>query len=84
VYETLTNALEAPGTFDGILFFSPSAVHTFCKNNTPGNAAGFCIGPTTAATLKEHHGNAVTASQPTAEHLILETIKYFKNKKTTI
>lgn len=89
VYETVIEAREVPGTFDGILFFSPSAVQAFSQKNSFSGAVCFSIGPTTGSTLKEHHAEVITARQSTAEHLILETITYFKsinanNRETSI
>ena len=84
VYETRLNPEEVPGEFDGILFFSPSAIQAFSEKNHPGNAVCFCIGPTTAGALEDKSNRIVTPGKPTAEHLILETIKYFKKQKTIL
>lgn len=79
VYETLTVPQKVPGSFDGILFFSPSAVNTYALENSFSGTACFSIGPTTADALKAHTNKVVVARKPTAGHLILETIKHFKN-----
>jgi len=38
--------------FDGILFFSPSAVESYLKSNTIKDEMCFCIGETTAEALE--------------------------------
>ncbi|THD69418.1 uroporphyrinogen-III synthase [Robertkochia marina] len=81
VYETVLNPAKAPGKFDGILFFSPSAVASYLQENTLNDSIAFCIGPTTAKSLDKHHAETVIANTPTAERLILEVIKYFKKQK---
>ncbi|WP_224488341.1 uroporphyrinogen-III synthase [Robertkochia flava] len=81
VYRTLTNVIEAPGRFDAILFFSPSAVNAFRQKNETGNAVCFCIGPTTAKAFEGFENKVAIAAKPTAEHLILEVVKYFNPKR---
>lgn len=84
VYETILNSKAVGEGYDGILFFSPSAVTAYLQKNSLDKQVCFCIGPTTANALKDQSVKVVTAKAPTAEHLILETIKHFKPKKTTI
>ena len=64
--------------FDGILFFSPSAVESYLKQNTIKNEICFCIGKTTAETLeKKHKKNIVIAEQPTIDDVIAAVIEYY-------
>ncbi|MBL7471839.1 uroporphyrinogen-III synthase [Robertkochia sediminum] len=89
VYKTLPESHRVPGNYDGILFFSPSAVDAFSRENSFKETVCFSIGPTTAQALEAHTKTVVTAKQPSAEHLILETVKYFKsinahNRETSI
>ena len=81
VYETILSPAKAVGEFDGILFFSPSAVASYLQDNTLKDSIAFCIGPTTAKSLDNHPAKTVIADTPTAERLILEVIKYFKKPK---
>lgn len=81
VYETVLNPGKANGQFDGLLFFSPSAVASYLKENSIKDAIAFCIGPTTAKSLDTCPVKTVIAETPTAERLILEVIKYFKKQK---
>ncbi len=79
VYKTLLSPHKINNPVDGILFFSPSAVQSYLKENIISNEVCFCIGTTTAAEIKAK--NKVIANQPTVENVIIQTIKYF-NKST--
>jgi uroporphyrinogen-III synthase len=62
---------------NAVLFFSPSAVESYLKENEIDNKICFCIGYTTAETLKEKTENIIIASQPKIEYVIAEVIKYY-------
>ncbi len=64
--------------FDGILFFSPSAVESYLTNNTITKEVCFCIGETTASALKNKTKNIIVAAQPTIEDVIEAVIEEFK------
>ena len=64
--------------FDGILFFSPSAVESFLKENKIKNEICFCIGETTASSLKTITKNIIVANEPSVENLIEDVIQEFK------
>lgn len=65
--------------FDGILFFSPSAVESYLTNNKIKNEICFCIGNTTATALETNKiKNIVIAETPTIEEVIEEVIEYYK------
>ena len=64
--------------FDGILFFSPSAVESYLTNNTIKNEVCFCVGNTTASVLETKKiKNIVIAETPTIEEVILDVIEYY-------
>ena len=64
--------------FDGILFFSPSAVESYLTNNKIKNEVCFCVGTTTAAALETKKiKNIVIPETPTIEAVILEVIEYY-------
>ena len=64
--------------FDGILFFSPSAVESFLTNNKIKKEICFCIGNTTAIALEENKiKNIVIAEIPTIEDVIVEVLEYY-------
>lgn len=64
--------------FNGILFFSPSGVESFLTNNKIKDEICFCIGETTAETLKNNKiKNIVIAESPTIDDVIAEVIEYY-------
>ncbi|UGU18252.1 uroporphyrinogen-III synthase [Sinomicrobium kalidii] len=62
----------------GILFFSPSGVRSYLKENTLDQEVCFCIGTTTADALKDRTENIVIANIPDVESTIARAAKYFK------
>lgn len=64
--------------FQGILFFSPSAVESYLTNNKIKNEICFCIGYTTASALKNITKNIVIPEQPTIEDVIEAVIEEYK------
>ncbi len=78
VYETLFTSKEYPQQFNGVLFYSPSGVESyFSKNQAPAHS--FCIGNTTANSLKKYSNNYTIASTPSVENVLVKVIKHFKN-----
>jgi uroporphyrinogen-III synthase len=62
--------------FDGIMFFSPSGIESYFKDNKVKTEICFCIGETTAAALKKNKvKNIVIAETPTVENLIESCIE---------
>jgi uroporphyrinogen-III synthase len=79
LYQTYFTAKHFETHFDGILFFSPSAVTSFfMKNNWPVGTHGFCIGTTTAAELEKYTSEFSTAKQPSESHLLVTLHHYYK------
>jgi uroporphyrinogen-III synthase len=80
VYETITHSKKIESDYDGIMFFSPSAVEIFFSNNTTSNAAVlFAIGETTAASIKQYSSNKVITSSFPAKEALLDTVVYYFN-----
>jgi uroporphyrinogen-III synthase len=79
VYETIDLPKKIDKSYNGILFFSPSAVISFFKNNKPpAQTVLFAIGNTTAAEIKKFSGNKIIiADEPGKENLLNKTIEYF-------
>ena len=79
VYQTEITPACVDEDFDAILFFSPSAVRSFFKQNKPLKTATlFAIGNTTAAEIKRHANNTlITAETPDAKKLLKLAIAYF-------
>ncbi|AOZ99167.1 uroporphyrinogen-III synthase [Flavobacterium commune] len=64
--------------FDGILFFSPSAVESYLTDNKLKNEICFCIGETTASALENKTKNIIVAEQPTIEDVIESILEEYK------
>ncbi|NHM02372.1 uroporphyrinogen-III synthase [Flavobacterium difficile] len=82
VYDTTLTPHKFENKVDGILFFSPSAVTSYLKKNTLANEKLFCIGNTTADTLRTMLSetkikNIKTAYQPSVDNVIEQVIEYF-------
>ena len=81
VYRTTQTPHVVKGQYDGIAFFSPSAVHSFFASNTvPAPTRLFAIGQTTADTIRAYTNNPVVTSKwPEKETLVQQMIDYFQN-----
>jgi uroporphyrinogen-III synthase len=82
VYETVKTPVISTQDFDGILFFSPSAIKSFFSvNQLSKKSVCFAIGKTTADELKEYTSNEIVISEFPIEGLMLETVNfYFQNR----
>lgn len=81
VYETILAPKKINAEVNAVLFFSPSGVESYLKENKIGNKKKcFCIGTTTAEALKEITENIIIANQQTVENVIIQTINYYSNK----
>jgi uroporphyrinogen-III synthase len=79
VYETTLTPQKIKTTVDGILFFSPSGVESYLKDNKIKNEICFCIGNTTAEALEKNKvKNIVIANQPSVEDVIEDVIEEYK------
>ena len=78
VYETVLSPHKINSKLDGILFYSPSGIESYLKENNIGNTMCFCIGTTTAEALKGITENIVIANKPTLENVIVQCINYYK------
>lgn len=78
VYQTILNPQKVNGTFDGILFYSPSGIQSYLKDNKINKETCFCIGTTTADALENITNNVIIANQPTVENVIIQCINYYK------
>ncbi|TVZ26404.1 uroporphyrinogen-III synthase [Gillisia sp. Hel_I_86] len=78
VYKTTLNPKKFNRTFEGVLFFSPSGVQSFCQKNSLNSSTAFCIGETTAAEAKKHTQHIVIANKPSIENVIVQAVKKYK------
>jgi uroporphyrinogen-III synthase len=83
VYRTLLTPHKTERVYNGIAFFSPSAVESYFSVNTVAESTAlFAIGRSTAATIKTWCSNPVViGDQPEKDALIRKMIGYFSNKR---
>ena len=78
VYETSLTPQKIKAAVEAILFFSPSGVESYLKENTIKKELCFCIGETTADALPKTVKNIIIAAQPSIEDVIEECIEEYK------
>ncbi len=80
VYTTIQLPVFIEKNYTGIIFFSPSAVHSFFSMNTIAtNVVLFSIGKTTTATIQTYCSNKIITSEwPGKEQMIENVINYFR------
>ena len=78
VYETSLQPQKIKTSIDAILFYSPSGVESYLKENTIKKEICFCIGETTAEALHKITKNIIIADQPTVEDVIEDVINEYK------
>ncbi|WP_018617272.1 uroporphyrinogen-III synthase [Segetibacter koreensis] len=79
VYETNEIPVKIDKEYNGILFFSPSAVKSFFSvNSIPSDTVLFSIGNTTAEAIRNNSDNKIIISDfPSKEKLVDIAISYF-------
>ncbi|WP_350284214.1 DUF559 domain-containing protein [uncultured Croceitalea sp.] len=77
VYKTTLNTKHFETVFDGVLFFSPTGVHSFTTKNALENSIAFCIGKTTLEAAKKYTQQLNIANKPTVENVLVQAIKAF-------
>jgi uroporphyrinogen-III synthase len=81
VYHTTQTPHKAdPESYDAVIFFSPSAVHSFFSDNPlPAGCIPFAIGDATAEAIRHYSENEVIVSgSPDKEALVRQAIGYFQ------
>ena len=78
VYDTSLTPQKIKTPVDAILFYSPSGVESYLKDNTIKKETCFCIGETTAEALHKITKNIIIADQPTVEDVIEDVINEYK------
>lgn len=81
IYENIPAPAVIADDYDGILFFSPSAVKSYLSaNRINSKTVCFAIGRTTATALREHTDNKIIMSTDISENSMVQTaIFYFNN-----
>lgn len=78
VYETILTPQKMNSKPDGILFYSPSGVESYLKENEITDEMCFCIGNTTAKALENITKNIIIANQPSVENVIIQCLNFYK------
>jgi uroporphyrinogen-III synthase len=81
VYHTIETPHVVKEIYDGVVFFSPSAVRSFFSaNNADGTVCFFAIGETTAAAIQGFVPGSplVISKAPEKEALVRQIIEYFQ------
>ncbi|MFP9112864.1 uroporphyrinogen-III synthase [Flavobacterium sp. RHBU_3] len=80
VYDTVLTPHKIETKLNGILFFSPSGVESYLKENTITDEACFCIGQTTANALTGVTDKVVVAHKPSIENVIVQVRNYWSHR----
>ena len=82
VYTTTGISQKLKRAYDGILFFSPSAVGSFFgANKVSEDTVFFAIGTTTADAIKKHTCNKVIVSETASKETVLNyAVEYFQKQ----
>ncbi|MUU78986.1 hydroxymethylbilane synthase [Winogradskyella endarachnes] len=68
-YETKFDAEKVEGDLDGVMFYSPSTVQSFLKQNKAKGIA-FCIGETTATEARKYFEDVRVAKVPLVDSVV--------------
>lgn len=68
-YQTKLDSVKLPESVEGVMFYSPSTIQSYKKENDVKGIA-FCIGETTAKEAKKHFKDVRVAKVPTVESVI--------------
>ncbi len=79
-YKTSFTPRKIENKFKGILFYSPSGIESYLKENGASDTTVFCIGETTASEAKKYFKNIIVAKLPTVESLLKSVNQYFDNE----
>lgn len=77
-YQTKFDADKVNGNLDGVMFYSPSTVESFLKQNKATGIA-FCIGETTAKAANAHFEDVRVAKIPTVESVVELVNEYYSS-----
>jgi uroporphyrinogen-III synthase len=75
VYKTEYSPVKVSNEYNGIAFFSPTAVESFFSVNQPApDVICFSVGATTTAALKKFTTNKIITSEEAGEEKVLEAV----------
>lgn len=79
-YKTMYSPAKVDDKVSGVLFYSPSTVESFIRENTADNKVAFCIGESTANEAKKYFNEVKIAKIPTVESVLELVGLYFVKK----
>lgn len=80
-YQTKSQSIKIDRPYDGVLFFSPSAIDGFLSLNSTHSSVAFCLGQTTANYAHQKgFRECLVAEIHTPESLVKTVVNYYKNK----
>ena len=68
-YKTMLSPIKLDDSVSGVLFYSPSGIESYLKENTTDKVA-FCIGETTAVEARKHFENVEVANLPSVDSVL--------------
>ena len=75
LYETVLTGRLISTPYDGVLFFSPSGVESYFQTNKlPKEAVCFCIGQTTANSIKNHTKAAIIVAKEASQKSMIDAV----------
>ena len=77
VYTTELTPKKIQEKADVLLFFSPSGIESYLKENKIKDEICFCIGKTTAEALEKTTKNIIIANHPSIENVIEDVIEEY-------
>jgi len=77
-YQTQLTPRKIDGKHNGILFYSPTGIESYLKDNKISDSVAFCIGETTATEARKHFKNVIVSSLPTVESVIKSVNEHFQ------
>ena len=75
IYNTIELNPKIEKNFNVLVFFSPSGVRSFAKNNAFGNCKIYSIGETTSDEVRKYTENEIITSQENSLADVLELMK---------
>jgi uroporphyrinogen-III synthase len=78
VYGNKLTPYKITEPMDAILFFSPSGVMSYLKENKLENQLCFCIGKTTAEALQPYTDKIILSKKPTISSVLEEVVGFYK------
>ena len=76
-YDTLIHSKRFNINYDGVLFFSPSGVQSYVKENKLSSSTAFCIGTSTAKEASLHTHQTVISTYQSIESVIEATLNHY-------